>query len=73
METPRGLDAPPASARWGLLALTVAAALVRLHGLAAEEPWFDEVFSIVASSQDLPTLWRSTAVSVSVVARARRA
>lgn len=59
METPRGLDAPPASARWGLLALTVAAALVRLHGLAAEEPWFDEVFSIVASSQDLATLWRS--------------
>ncbi|MEK0430454.1 MAG: hypothetical protein RL139_258 [Gemmatimonadota bacterium] len=59
METPRGLETPSTGARWGLFALTLAAALLRLHGLAAEEPWFDEVFSIVASSQDLPTLWRS--------------
>lgn len=58
METPREPSVAPAWARWVLVAITVAAAALRLPGLTAEEPWFDEVFSIVVASQDLPELWR---------------
>ena len=36
----------------------LAAGWLRLHGLTAEEPWFDEVFSIVLASQDLSELLR---------------
>lgn len=58
METPREPSTAPAWARLALVAITVAAAWLRLPGLTAEEPWFDEVFSIVLASQDLPELWR---------------
>lgn len=57
METPRELSAPPRWARWTLVALTLAAFAARLPGLTAEEPWFDEVFSIIVASQDLAGLW----------------
>lgn len=58
METPREPSAAPAWARSALVAITVAAAWLRFPGLTAEEPWFDEVFSIVLASQELPELWR---------------
>lgn len=58
METPREPSAAPVGARFALVAITVAAAWLRLPGLTAEEPWFDEVFSIVLASQELPELWR---------------
>ena len=50
----------PAWARWTLVAITLAAGWSRLPGLAAEEPWFDEAFSIILAAQDLPELWRRT-------------
>ena len=58
VETPREPSTSPAWARWALVALTVAAAAWRLPGLTAVEPWFDEVFSVVLASQELPELWR---------------
>ncbi len=58
VETPREPSTSPAWARWALVAITVAAAALRLPGLTAEEPWFDEVFSVVLASQELPELWR---------------
>ncbi len=45
-------------AAWLLGLLTVVAFLLRVPGLDAEEPWFDEVFSIVLAAQDLPELAR---------------
>lgn len=60
VETPREPPTSPVWARWALLAITMAAAALRLPGLTAEEPWFDEVFSVVLASQDLPELWRRT-------------
>lgn len=62
METPREPRETPWWARWSLLALALAAAGLRLPGLTAEEPWFDEVFSIVLASQDLPELLHRTLV-----------
>ena len=56
MDTPRESAPAPWWARGTLLALTLGAAWLRLPGLAAEEPWFDEIFSIVLASQDLPAL-----------------
>ena len=47
--------------RWALLAvagITLFAALLRFPLLAAEDLWFDEVFSVVLSSQDLGELIR---------------
>ncbi len=58
MAPTREPDTPPAWARWALVAITVAAAALRLPGLTAEEPWFDEAFSIVLASQDPGELWR---------------
>jgi uncharacterized membrane protein len=58
VETPREPSTAPAWARFALVAITVAAAWLRFPGLTAEEPWFDEVFSIVLASQDLTELWR---------------
>lgn len=60
MDTPRESAPAPWWARATLLALTLGAAWLRLPGLAAEEPWFDEVFSVVLASQDLPELLRRT-------------
>ena len=60
METPREPLETPRWARWTLIALVLAAGWLRLPGLTAEEPWFDEVFSIVLASQDLPELLRRT-------------
>jgi uncharacterized membrane protein len=57
VETPREPPTAPVWARITLVAMTAAAAWLRLPGLTAEEPWFDEVFSIVLASQDLPELW----------------
>lgn len=48
----------PRWAPWALLAVTLLGAALRLPGLAAEEPWFDETFSLVLAAQDLPTLLR---------------
>ena len=58
METPRAPRETPLWARSALVALVLAAGWLRLHGLTAEEPWFDEVFSIVLASQDLSELLR---------------
>ncbi len=61
METPRAPSETPRAtpwAPWALVAITIAAFWLRLPGLTGEEPWFDEVFSIVLASQDLPELWR---------------
>jgi len=58
VETPREPRETPWWARWTLVALVLAAAWLRLPGLTAEEPWFDEIFSIVLASQDLPELLR---------------
>ena len=60
METPREPRETPSWARWTLLALVLGAVWLRLPGLTAEEPWFDEVFSIVLASQELPELLRRT-------------
>ncbi len=60
METPRAPRETPLWARSALVALVLAAGWLRLPGLTAEEPWFDEVFSIVLASQDLPELLRRT-------------
>ena len=62
METPREPREAPRWARLSLLALVLAAAWLRLPGRTAEEPWFDEIFSIVLASQDLPELLRRTLV-----------
>lgn len=58
METPRAPRETPLWARSALVALVLAAGWLRLHALTAEEPWFDEVFSIVLASQDLSELLR---------------
>lgn len=47
--------------RWALLAvagITLFAALLRFPSLSTEDLWFDEVFSVVLSSQDLGELFR---------------
>ncbi|MFI5244830.1 MAG: phospholipid carrier-dependent glycosyltransferase [Gemmatimonadales bacterium] len=47
--------------RWALpviAGITLLAALLRFRFLAAEDLWFDEVFSVVLSSQDLGELFR---------------
>lgn len=43
--------------RWAVVALTGLAAALHLRALGAEEPWFDETFSIVVSSGSLGDLW----------------
>lgn len=48
----------PRWAPWALVAVTLLGAGLRLPGLTAEEPWFDEVFSLVLAAQDLPLLLR---------------
>ena len=48
----------PRWAPWALVAVTLLGAALRLPGLAAEEPWFDEAFSLVLAAQDLPLLLR---------------
>lgn len=58
MQTSRAPSETPRWAPWVLVAITVAAAWLRLPGLTAEEPWFDEVFSIVLASQDPSELCR---------------
>ncbi len=60
METSRESLTAPSWARWTLVAITLAAGWFRLPGLAAEEPWFDEAFSIILAAQDLPELLRRT-------------
>lgn len=58
MDTSRESQNAPSWARWTLVAITLAAGWFRLPGLAAEEPWFDEAFSIILAAQDLPELLR---------------
>ena len=58
MPTPQAPSTVPAWTPWALVAITLAAGAFRLQALTAEEPWFDEVFSIVLASQDLPELFR---------------
>lgn len=60
MKTLRAPHETPLWARWTLVALVLAAGWLRLPGLVAEEPWFDEVFSIVLASQDVSDLLRRT-------------
>lgn len=60
METTRESQTAPIWARWTLVAITLAAGWFRLPGLTAEEPWFDEAFSIILAAQDLPELLRRT-------------
>lgn len=60
METSRESQTAPPWARWTLVAITLAAGWFRLPGLSAEEPWFDEAFSIILAAQDLPELLRRT-------------
>lgn len=62
MHSPIEPQTSPGWARWTLVAISVAAAWFRLPGLAAEEPWFDEAFSIVLASENLPDLLRHTLV-----------
>jgi len=58
MDMFRDSHTPPHWARWTLVAITLAAGWFRLPGLGAEEPWFDEAFSIILAAQDLPELLR---------------
>lgn len=45
---------------WGLVLLTTVAALLHLRQLTTEDPWFDEVFSILTTAGSLGDLWRLT-------------
>lgn len=56
--TPDEPPVPRRDALLPLLALTLAAAALRLPWLAREGLWFDEVFSVVLASQDVPELVR---------------
>lgn len=48
------------TANWGIVVLTAGAALLHLRHLATEDPWFDEVFSILTTAGSLGDLWRLT-------------
>lgn len=58
MTTPGRSGGTPRWAPWALLALTLLAACWRFPFLTAQDLWFDEVFSVVLASQDIPELLR---------------
>ncbi len=58
MTTPGRSGGTPRWVPWALLALTLLAACWRFPFLTAQDLWFDEVFSVVLASQDIPELLR---------------
>ena len=57
MRTPTDPTVPRHPVRWAEIGLTALAGALHLRALAAEEPWFDEAFSIVVASGSLRDLW----------------